>query len=147
MKVILKQNVKNLGKKDEIKNVSDGYARNFLFPRELAEPATPGALKALRERKRHAEEVATQDLEATEKLVADIDGYELTLEEKAEAGTLYAALTAKKIAQALKKEGYSVTEKNVALKEPIKQPGEHEVTLEFDHGLEAQIRVIVNAKE
>lgn len=148
MKVILLQDVKKLGKKWEVKNVSDGYARNFLFPKKLAKIASEEALRELKEMINQQEEVATEELQELEDTVASIDGYELELQEKAdESGKLYASIKKDKIAKALKSKGYKVKKDSIKLNDPIKETGEHDVSLEFDHGLEAEIKVIIEPKE
>ncbi|MDX1608427.1 MAG: 50S ribosomal protein L9, partial [Candidatus Spechtbacterales bacterium] len=75
MKVILLEDVKNLGKKWEVKKVSEGYARNFLLPRGLVKVATPAAIAELEEEMAKQEEAATEDLEKIEALIASLDGY------------------------------------------------------------------------
>lgn len=146
MKVILLQDIKNIGKKWEVKKVSDGYARNFLLPKKLVRVATPEALRELQSEMEKQEEKATMDLEKTEELVASLDGYELVLEEKVgEGGKLYAGMTADKIAKELKKKGFNVKGSQVNLEEPIKEAGEYNIALEFDHGLEAEIKIIIEA--
>ena len=144
MKVILLQDVKKVGKKWEVKNVSDGYARNFLLPKKLARPATPAALKELDQEMSKQEEVATEELQKVEELIASLDGYELVMEEKAgDTGKLYASVNEDKIAKALVKNGFKVKKDSIKLQEPIKEVGEYEIALEFDHGLEAEIKVII----
>lgn len=147
MKVILLQDVKKVGKKWEVKNVSDGYARNFLLPNKLARPATPMALKELNKEMNKQEEVATEELQKTEELAASLDGYELAMEEKAgDTGKLYASVSDDKILKALAKNGFKVRKDSINLPNPIKEVGEYEVFLEFDHGLEAEIKVIIEPK-
>jgi large subunit ribosomal protein L9 len=145
MKVVLLQNVQKLGKQGDVCAVSTGYARNFLFPRKLATNATADAIRMAKTRRAIGAEDAENDLHATEGLVAKIDGFELEMTEKAnEEGTLFASVTAKKIAGALKKYGYNVDPSHVVLEAPIKEIGEHEVKLEFPHGLEASVRIILS---
>src|SRR3990167_11315098 len=94
MRVVLLQDIKDLGKKGEVKNVSDGFARNFLFPKKLVVIASKSVLLDLEMKKKAKEQQAVQELESTESLVSILDGYELILKEKAdEGGKLYATLT------------------------------------------------------
>ncbi len=150
MKVILTKDVFKLGKKDEVKEVADGYARNFLFPNDLAQPASEEALAQLEERKKQLAELAEQDLQVTEEAVAALDGQEIEIAVKVdEHGKLYGAVNEARIAKLLKDKGFKVTKKQVKLVEPIKELGDYEITIEFPHGLEAGIKLAVTeeAKE
>jgi len=148
MRVILLQDIKNLGKKGEIKNVSIGFARNFLLPKNFVKIATKNALAELESFKKQLEQKATQDLDKVGEAVSSLDGYEVVLHEKIskDSGNLYASVTALKIAKVLKEAGFDVKKENVKLAEPIKELGEHTVQLEFDHNLEAEIKVIVESE-
>lgn len=148
MKVILLQNVEGLGNQWEVKDVADGYARNFLLPKGLAKPAAPADIEAAEKRLKEMEVRAEADLKEVEGLAAKLDGYELKIPVKVgEEGQLYAQVSVKQIVSALEAEGFQVKEKYVKIAEPIKELGEFPVTLEFDHGLEAEIRVITEAEE
>ncbi|MBQ8160873.1 MAG: 50S ribosomal protein L9 [Clostridia bacterium] len=143
MKVILLQDVKNMGKRDDIINVSDGYARNFLFPQKLAMEAKPGALKEV-ERKRAAEAAreAERRAEATEKakLLKDKG---VTLPVKCgEKGRLYGSVTTAEIAQALEKQyGIKVDKKKIELSEAIKQVGDVSMSVWLYSGITASMVV------
>lgn len=144
MKIILLKDIKNIGKKWDIKRVSSGYARNFLIPQGLAKLATMNALKSLEEKKGEIEAKAIQNLEKIEDLASSLDGYELIIKEKVgEYGKLYAALSAGTIVKALKEKGYKISNNILKIKEPIKEIGEYAITLEFEHNLEAEIKIIV----
>ncbi len=150
MKVILLQDVENLGIKNDIKDVADGFARNFLFPKNLAKPATEAAIKQSEQEKELMAKKAEEDLAATELVVSQLDGQEIEILAKTEEnGKLYGSITAAKIAKALKDKGFDIKLKQVKLAEPIKEAGEKEVIIEFSHGLEAKIKIIVTeeAKE
>ena len=147
MKVILLQDVKGTGKKGEIKEVADGYARNFLVKQKMARSATEQALaetKAEEERQRREME---RELREFQRDAARLDGRDLEFGEKVSTeGTLYAAVSAAKIAQAIKKQ-LSITVKpdQVAVPSPIKEVGEHKALIRFGHGLEAEINIVVSA--
>lgn len=144
MRVILLQDIEKLGKKYEVKEVANGYARNFLFPKGLAEPATESALKELEAKKAALELVAEADLKITEELVANLDGQEIEITAKIdEEGKLYGSITPLRIVKALQKKGFDIKKSQVKLEEPIKDVGEYDVVIEFPHGLEAKIKVIV----
>lgn len=145
MKVILLQDVEKLGRKNEVKEVADGFARNFLFVKNLAEPATAEALKQWEQNKEAAAKKAEEELVATEQVASTLDGQEIEIKAKAdESGKLFGAISAVKIAKALKDSGFDVAKNNIKIAEPIKEVGEHEILVELPHGLEAKVRLIVN---
>lgn len=145
MKVILLQKVSDLGDADEIKDVADGYARNFLFPRHLAVPATAPAVGDLETRQKRQVKEAEHELHEQQALADRIDGYEVEIKQKvSEKGLLYAAVTPHKVAEQLNKLGFPVIKEQLAMK-PIKEPGSYPVTVKFRHGLEAEIVVVVVA--
>lgn len=146
MKVILMQDVKALGRRGEVVNVSDGYAMNFLFPQNLAVQATEQSIQRMREAEAKASKVAKKGEAEARKLAQSLDGFELLLKEKvSEGGVLYAAVTPKMVAAALKKAGYPVGEDAVEM-QPIKEPGEREIVVNLPHGFEASVNIIVEAK-
>lgn len=128
MKVLLLQDVPKTGKRGEVKNVSDGYARNFLFPKKLAKPATDALAHAVErqvENKKKAKENALSSLESAIKNFSET----LVFERGANGETLFGSVTAKDIAEALAKKGVRVTEKNIDLKHPLKQLGSVSVSV------------------
>lgn len=144
MKVVLLKDVKNLGKKWEIKKVLDGYARNFLIPKGLVKRATKEELDKLKVIMSQKEKEATVELQGIENMAASLDGYELIVKEKADdSGGLYSSFGLEKISNALKKEGFNVPNKSIKLDKPIKQLGEYEIILNFDHNLEAEIKLVL----
>ena len=147
MKVILLQEIKGSGKRDDIINVSDGYARNFLFPKKLAVEATPGAMKEIL-RKRAAEEAreAERRAAATEK-AAQLKNKVITLSVKCgSSGRLYGSITTAEIAEALKAQhGIEVDKKKIDLPEQIKQVGDAKVTVWLYSGITTHMTVRVVA--
>lgn len=143
MKVILLHDVKGVGRAEEIKDVADGYARNYLFPNNLAIPASGKAVADITaKRNREAKEVRA-DLQREQALAARVDGFELEMSEKSnEKDVLFAAVTAEKISAALIRAGYNIAKEQVKTK-PIKVVGTYQVKLSFSHGLEAAITVII----
>lgn len=147
MKVILLKDVPGVGKKDEVKDVADGYARNFLLVKKSAKPATESALAQLEAEKEALVKKSEEQLKIQEELTAQLDGQEIEIIAKVDdQGKLYGSITAIKIAKALADKGFKVTKKNVKLVESIKEVGEYDVTLEMDHGLEAKIKIIVTGQ-
>ena len=145
MKVILTADVKGVGKKQEIVNVSDGYARNFLFPRKLAMDATPGAAKEL-EKKQAAERAReTERRMAAEKKASSLRGKVITVIAKCGAqGRLYGSVTGAEIAQALNEQhGVDVDKRKIDLAEPIRTVGETEVVVKLYPEISAKMTVRV----
>jgi len=143
MKVILLQDVENLGKEGEIKEVADGFARNFLLPKKLAEIATNDAMKKAESKKQKKAEEAKTELEEVQRLAEQLEGRELYIKVKEEEGKLFGSINEKIIAKTLKDEGLNINPENVKLQEPIKEMGEYNAQINLDHGLEANIRIIL----
>jgi len=146
MKVILLQDIQGTGKKDQIIEVSDGYARNYLLPRKLAKEATSEALNSLekaRSADRHREEVRKQQ---AEQQAREMKGKVVQLEVKGgENGKLYGSITNEQIAAALKAQyGIDVDKRKLEQDEPIKTAGQSFVTLKLYSGIST--RMIVNVK-
>lgn len=145
MKVILLKPVEKLGRTGEIKEVALGYARNYLFPRGLADEATPDIVARISKLQERQRKVAEGDLQRAEALAAQLDGQEVTVEAKATSeGSLYASVSPAKVASALQAKGFAVAKEQV-LSAHIKEVGEHEVTITFPHGLESRVTVNVVA--
>ena len=149
MKVILLQDVKGTGKKQEIVNVSDGYARNFLFPRRLATDATPGAAKEL-EKKQAAERARETERRMTaEKKAASLRGKVINVVAKCGAqGRLYGSVTGAEIAEALKQQhGVEVDKRKIELSDPIRTVGEVDVVIKLYPEISAKMLVRVTGGE
>jgi large subunit ribosomal protein L9 len=147
MKVILLKNVDKLGKEGEVKEVADGYARNFLIPQNLAAQATEQVLQEAKSSAIKKSKEEQMDLEETQKMAEQLDGRELFIKVKEKDGTLFGSVNEKTIAKSLSDEGLKVEPQNVKLEEPIKEVGDYDVRLELDHGLEANIKVILVPEE
>jgi large subunit ribosomal protein L9 len=143
MQVVLLQDVKGVGKTDEIKEVSEGYARNFLFPKHLAVQALDKNIKELGERKRKESKESERELQELQGLAGRLDELEIVVKEKAsDTGILYASVGPQRIALDLQKRGFKVA-KNQIQNLNIKKAGEYRVKVKLNHGLEAQITVRV----
>jgi len=147
MKIILLQNVENLGKEGEIIEVADGHARNFLIPKKLAEPATEDAAKRAEVKKQKEEQGAKTELEETQKLAELLEGREVYIKVKEKDGILFGSVNEKVIAKTLKAEGTNIKPENIKLVEPIKEMGDYDVQISLDHGLEVNIRIILVGEE
>ena len=145
MKVILQQDVKGQGKKGQMVNVSDGYARNFLLPRGLAVEANNANVNTMNTQnaaKEHHKEMA---LKAAQDLAAQIEGKTVTLTAKmGENGKLFGSITVKEIAEAIEKSlGVAVDKKKIDLKSAIKGAGVYAVTVKLHTAVSAQVNVAV----
>lgn len=145
MKVVLKKDVPGLGKAGDIKNVADGYARNYLIPKGLAAVATPGAVKqAEQERVAEAERARRLQQEAAE-LAQKLANQTFTFKARAgEGDRLYGSITSADIAEAIQAAtGLEVDKRKVLLERPIRELGEHTVTVKLHGDVVSQVKVIV----
>ena len=148
MKVIFLKDVENIGKKYEIKNVKDGYARNFLIPKELAVPATEDSLEWLKVQKEIQEKEAEDSLKKAQENASKIDGLEVIISVKVgENEQLFESVNAQKISEKLKEMGIDIKKSQIELKEPIKELGEFPTKVKLEHNLEVEIRVIIASLE
>ncbi len=144
MRVILLEDVENVGKKLEVKEVADGYARNFLIPRKLVQPATKRALEWLETQKEILAKKAEEELKTSQELASRLDDLEVAIAMKVgEEGQLFESVTNQKIAERLKEMGFDLKKNQINLEQPIKELGEFPVKIGLEHNLEAEIRVIV----
>jgi large subunit ribosomal protein L9 len=144
MKVILLENVEKLGKKGDLQEVADGYARNFLIPKKLAVLATKAEIAKLEEQKQIEAQKAEQELLHFQEVATQLDGLELEIPAKVgEEGKLFGTVTASQIAEKLQEQGFKIKKEQIKLESPIKELGEYEVNLGLPHNLEAKIKVIV----
>ncbi|MEZ4597765.1 MAG: 50S ribosomal protein L9 [Chloroflexota bacterium] len=147
MKVILTQDVASLGKSGELKDVADGYARNFLIPRSLAVPAAGGAYRAWQHDIASREEKRKREREEAEIAAQRISSTTLTMGVKVgEGGKLYGSITAKDIADALGRRGIEVDRHKVELDEPLKTLGTYKVAVRVYPGLTPEVTVAVEPK-
>lgn len=145
MKVILKQDVKGLGKKGDIVNASDGYARNFLFPKNLAVEATEGALKDQQIKKENEAKKKLKELQEAKELAKKLSQISLTLKVKAgDKGKLFGSITSKDISEALKEQyGYEIDKKKIVLDEAIKVAGEYDIEIKVYPEVSAKLKVTI----
>jgi large subunit ribosomal protein L9 len=147
MKVILTGDVEKLGKSGDLKDVSDGYARNFLIPRSLAVPAAGGAYRAWQHDVASREDKRKREREDAEIAAQRIASTTLTLGVKVgEGGKLYGSIGAKDIADALGRRGIEVDRHRVDLEEPLKTLGTYKVAVKMLAGLTPEVTVVVEPK-
>jgi large subunit ribosomal protein L9 len=148
MKVILLKDVPGTGHKNDLKEVSPGFARNFLIPKGLAVVADNDSLKKLELKKKVDTENAAKELKEVEAIVSKIDGQEIEINVKTgKEGQLFESVNKQKISEHLKEMGYNVEKEDVVLEAPIKEAGEFPVKLRFGHNLEAEVRIIIKNSE
>lgn len=146
MKVILLTDIKNVGKKDTLLEVSEGYANNFLLKKGLALIANEKNLNLLKQKKGSEEAKAAREKQAALDLAKELNGKTFTLQMKAgEGGRLYGALTASDVADCLKKSGYDIDKRNVILGTSIKSIGTCSCKLKLYHDVNAEITVNILA--
>ena len=143
MKVILKENIKSIGKKDEVINVSDGYARNYLFAKNLAVEATPGNLAKLQTKKDSADYKKSQEKQEAEKVADKLSKITLEFKVKAgENGKIFGGISSKEIAEKLEQDyQIKVDKKKIELKEPIKILGVKRVEIKLFEGVIGTVKV------
>jgi len=148
MKVILREDIENLGKAGEVVKVADGYGRNYLIPRRLALVADVRNMKALEHDRMVIEKRAKKARKAAEDVAASISGMSLSISARAgEEGKLFGAVTSRDIAEALDAKGIKVDRKVILLEEPIKQLGEYTVKIRIAAEVLPEISVSVVAGE
>jgi large subunit ribosomal protein L9 len=148
MKVILLKNVPNLGQADEIKEVSDGYARNFLLIRGLVKIATDKAIKELENYKVRKLKSVENKGKKFKELAKKLNNIKIIIKAKAdEKKTLFGSVNASKIAEELKNRGYELDPKFIKLEQPIKILGYHDVNLDFGAGVNAKIGLTIIREE
>jgi large subunit ribosomal protein L9 len=149
MKVIFLQDVKGKGKKGDVKNVSDGYARNYLFKNNLAQEATPGNLKALEAKKKKNEQLEQKEKEEAMNIKDTLADLTVELQAKSgENGRLFGSITSKQIAEALEKQhGYKIDKRKLELDQPIRALGYTTVPVKLHPEVSGSVKVHVTEKK
>jgi large subunit ribosomal protein L9 len=143
VKVILRQDVPNLGNAGEIKQVAPGYFRNFLLPRGMAVEATNGQINALQTDKALREAQKSRGLERSSALAGELGSTVVRIAVRVgEQGRLYGAVTTKDVADALKQQaGITVDRHDITISDPLKTVGVHSVPVKLEHGVSANVQV------
>ena len=145
MKVILLQDVKALGKKGEVVNVNDGYARNFILPKKLGVEANGKNLNDLKLQKAHEEKVAKENLEAAKAFKAELETKQVTVAIKVgDNGRTFGSVSTKEISEAAKSQlGYDIDKKKMQLANPIRELGTTLVPIKLHTQVTAELKVVV----
>lgn len=147
MKVILLQDVKGVGKKDQVIEAADGYVRNFLVPKKLAVEASKANISSLESKKKSAEQQRVKELEEARALKAVLESKTISIAQKTgEGGRLFGSVTNKEVAQALlDQEGIEIDRKKIAIPEAIKKTGEYHAEIRLHTDVTAQLKLVVGA--
>jgi len=144
MKVVLLQDIDKIGKKYDVKNVSDGHARNFLIPQGLAKPATEESMKWLETQKEIITKKAEEALKETQGFASNIDGAEVIIPVKiGKDEQLFESITPQKICEKLKELGFEVKKTQIVMEKNIKALGEYPIKVRLEHNLEPEIKIMV----
>lgn len=144
MKVILKEDIKHVGKMGQILDVADGYARNYLIPKGLVAEASTKNIKLLEHEKRIIQERAKKIKNSAQDVASRISSLAISIKAKAgEEGKLFGSITTMDIAEALQKEGVEIDKKKISLEEPIKRLGSYTVNIKLHTDVSAPLNIQV----
>ena len=144
MKVILTEEIRGLGTRGDVVSVKDGYARNYLLPKNLAREATPGNLKSIEQERKKWALLSQQEKDAAQKAADAVKGTKVTIQKRTgENGQLFGSVTANEIADALVAKGVDVDKRRIELAHPIKSLGSHEIDVRLHREVTAHIVVEV----
>lgn len=142
MRVLLKQDVSKIGKKGQILEVKEGYARNFLIPGGLAVEASGGAMKQIEEEKKASDRHKAKEKEEAQGLAEKIEALSILLKHKAgDEGRLFGSITSAEVAEALKQKNFNIDKKKIVLDEPIRLVGDYEVKIKLHPEVAAHLNV------
>jgi large subunit ribosomal protein L9 len=148
MKVILIKNVPNLGKTGDVKEVSDGYARNYLFPNKLAKIASELTIREMEQKKNSQLKAVENRAKKFKQIAKKINNIKIIVKAKADdKKTLFGSIHAEKIADELKARNYAIDSKYIKLEQPIKSLGYYDVMIDFGAGVTAKVGLTVTREE
>ena len=146
VKLLLKESIKNVGRVGDIVEVSPGYARNYLLPRDLAVQPTPNNVKKVEERRKEIERQERERREQQERMIKQLEGVEVHLERRAnEQGHLFGSVTATDVARGLQAQNFNIEPEDVNLPGKLDQVRDYTVNIRFADDLAAEIKVWVHA--
>ena len=148
MKVILLQDIKNVGRKEQVIEANDGYARNYLFPKKLAIEASKDNMLKLQAKKTAEADKKKAEIEANKEIAKKIEKIELQIKAKSgENGKIFGGITSKEIAEELKIQyKFEIDKKKIVLKETIKNLGKFSAEIKFGDGINAKLTINVQSK-
>ena len=147
MKIVLTQDVANIGKKGDVKEIADGYALNFILPKKLGVQATADAVQEAESTKATQIEEEKNELEANRSLAKKLGDLEIILQAKEKKGKLFGSITVKDVTAELKNRDFDIPEKCIKLKEVIKKIGEYKVTVDLGQNITSTFVLKIEAQE
>lgn len=146
MKVIFLKDVKGQGRKGELKEVSDGYARNYLFPKKLAFEATPAAIEEVKRKEAHLEKLRKEEKAEAEALAKRLEKLSVEIKgNSGQGGKLFGAITSQEIAEALESQhGIAIEKNKIEQSEPIKRHGNYSIRAKLGYGVSADFTLVVS---
>ena len=147
MQIILLKDVKNLGKRGELKNVSDGYARNFLFTKKLAEIATKEARIRLETQRKKEKNAELESAEKKKKIVIELRDKLIEIKAKEKEGKLFGSISVKNIVTELAKLGFDISEKYIKIPMPLKKIGEYDIEISLTEEIKTKIKLRISKED
>ncbi len=148
MQVILKKDIKDLGKAGEVKEVKEGYATNYLFPRGLAEEVTAGKLKEIKQKNANRKDKEEREKEQAQKAATKIEKLQINLKARCgEKGKLFGAITNADVAKALKAKGFNINKRKIEIGQPIKSLGSHQITIKLHGEVSTDLKILVEEEK
>ncbi|HHU76844.1 MAG TPA: 50S ribosomal protein L9 [Firmicutes bacterium] len=148
MKVILIEDFSSLGQKGDLREVADGYARNFLIPRGLAVEATPGQMRAFEANREILDRKSAKEEKVAREVAEKLSGRSFAIKVKAgESGRLFGSVTTADLAEVMAKAGFKIDKRKIDLAEPIKELGEHEIQVKLHPEVRVPIQVVIETEE
>jgi large subunit ribosomal protein L9 len=148
MKIIIIKSIKGVGQAGEVKNVSDGYARNFLFPQGVAKPATEAAINSLKQNKKHQEQTVKAEKDRAGSISQNVKGKTFEIKAKTTEGgdKLYAAISEDAVKDAAKAQGIDISAAKVIFKKPVKELGAHSAEVDFGNNIKEKIKLNISSE-
>lgn len=146
MKVILLKDIPKIGKKYDIKDLSDGYVRNFLLPQKIAEEATPNKISKIEGMKAAQEKENREKIESFKRQAKQMAGFKLEFILKTDGKSVFGAINGKDIKDKLKEKGIIINEEQIKMEKHLKEMGEHIVKIKFSPEVEAELKIVLKSE-
>ena len=146
MKIILLKDIPKIGKKYDIKDLSDGYVRNFLLPKKLAEEATPNRIAKIEGMRAEQEKEIRAKIESFKRQAKQMAGFKLEFVLKTDGKSVFGAINGKDIKDKHKEKGISINEDQIKMEKHLKEMGEHIVKIKFSPEVEAELKIVLKSE-
>lgn len=146
MKIILLKDIPKIGKKYDIKDLSDGYVRNFLLPKKLAEEATPNRIAKIEGMRAEQEKEIRAKIESFKRQAKQMAGFKLEFVLKTDGKSVFGAINGKDIKDKLKEKGISINEDQIKMEKHLKEMGEYIVKIKFSPEVEAELKIVLKSE-